>query len=203
MKNLIATLMFAFFTAGFLRGQELPKTESVDQPKTTNYVSVDKTPAGENVLLISYPWRTHAKASVEVRLITDKKDFDARVKPLRFAMVRFDDDTNRRILSTFDEAVDRPSTWKAEAGGLKWEIIGHSNHFGRAATWFVNTPVKDGPHVGITAAFYPPDPWAINDRLLSLDLPRDGFDQPGKLYIWFLRGDRILWQEELVWPGQK
>ncbi len=153
--------------------------------------------------MVRYPWRVHEKASIEVRLITDKKEFAARVKPLRFAMIRFNDETTRRILKTFDESVDHPSEWKTESGGLQWEIIGHSNHFGRAAEWFVNTPLKNGSLVGITAAFHPLDPWEVNDRLLALDLPRRGFDQPGKLYVWFLRGDRILWQEEVMWPGQK
>ena len=155
------------------------------------------------MLSIKYPWRIHEKASLEVRLVADKKDFAARVRPLRFTLIHFDADTQRRILSTFDQSLEHPADWKAEAGGLKWEVIGHGNHLGHAAEWFVNTPEKNGSLIGTTAVFYPPDAWATGDRLLLLDLPRDSFDQPGKLYIWFLRGDRILWQEELMWPGQK
>ena len=118
-------------------------------------------------------------------------------------MIHFDADTQRRILSTFDQSLDHPAAWNTEAGGLKWEIIGHGNHLGHEAAWFVDTPEKNGSPIGTTAVFYPLDPWATGGRLLILDLPRDAFEQPGKLYVWFLRGDRILWQEELMWPGQK
>ena len=203
MKYLFAALMLALFTAGMLRGQEVSNAESSDQSKAANFVSVEKTSAGENVLVVAYPWRVHEKTSLEVRLVTDKKDFSARIKPLRFAIVRFEDEVKRRILTTFDDSIDHPSDWTTEAGGLKWEVIGHSNHLGHAAEWFVHTPVKDDSLVGNTVAFSPLDPWAVGDRLLMLDLPRKSFDQPGKLYVWFLRGDRIVWQEELMWPGQK
>ena len=83
-----------------------------------------------------------------------------------------------------------------EVLGGDWPMWRHDA--GRTA----ETPEKNSSLIGTTAVFYPPDAWAINDRLLLLDLPRDSFDKPGKLYIWFLRGDRILWQEELMWPGQ-
>ena len=198
--SLASTLMFAFLSVGIVRGQVVSK-ETADPPAAVKVV-VDKTKTGENVLVVQYPWQIHAKASIEVRLITDQKDFDARVRPLRFATIRFEPDAERRVFSTFDEALARPSEWKADAGGLKWEVIGHANHLGRAAVWFVNTPEKGGSLVGTTAAFHPLDAWAISDRLLMLDLPRGRFSQPGKMYIWFLRGDRILWQEELIWPGQ-
>jgi hypothetical protein len=194
-KPMIAALIFAIFAAGSVRAQEAIKD--------TKYVAVDKTKSGENVLTVNYPWGVHEKASIEVRLITDKKDFAARVRPLRFAMIRFDDVTKRHFLKTFDESIEQPSDWMAQGGGMRWQIIGENNHFDRKAMWFVNTPAKDSSIVGTTAAFSPLDPWAVSDRLLQLDLPRAQFEQPGKMYVWFLRGDRILWQEEVQWPGQK
>jgi hypothetical protein len=202
MKHFIATSIFVFFTVGVLRGQDASKTEDADQSKAPNYVSVDKISTGENVLLVKYPWSVHDKASIEVRLITEKKDLRANIRPLRFSMIRFDDNIQRRIYRTFDDSLNQPSDWKTETGGQNWQIIGHGNHLNRQAEWFVNTPKEKAAILGITAAFYPLDPWAEGDRLLMLDLPRDSFDQPGTMYVWFLRGDKILWREELDWPGQ-
>ena len=41
----------------------------------------------------------------------------------------------------------------------------------------------------------------LGDHLLSLDLPRDRFAQAGLLHVWFLRSNRVLWEETLPWPG--
>jgi hypothetical protein len=46
-------------------------------------------------------------------------------------------------------------------------------------------------------------PWRIDDRTLSIDFPPDYFDKPGKMRVWFLRGDKIIWDDELSWPGRK
>jgi hypothetical protein len=197
------TVIFALFTAAILHGQEVPKTEQAGPDSAGRYVSIDKIKTGENVLVVRYPWRVHEKASIEVRLITEKKDMDARVRPLRFATLHFGDDAERRILRASDNALAHPSDGTAEAGGLTWRIVARGNHLGRAAVWFVNAAKKDSSLPGTAAALSPLDPWAIGDRLLMLDLPHDSFAQPGKLHVWFLRGERILWHEELSWPGQK
>jgi hypothetical protein len=203
MKHFIPTLLIAFFSAGILGAQVVPDSDNSEQPNGAKCVSLQKTKTGESLLVINYPWRTHKKTSIEVRLIPDKKDFEARVKPLRFSSIRFDDDTQRHIFHSFDEALVRSSDWKAEGGGLQWQVIGRANHRGHEAVWFVNSPKDEKSPPGTTAAFYPLDPWAINDKLLMLDLPRNSFDQPGKMYIWLLRGDQIIWQEDLMWPGKK
>jgi hypothetical protein len=203
MKYFLAPLIFAFLFLGVLRAQELSQPANADPTATPKYVTVDRLKTGENLLLVKYPWRIHDKASIEIRLITEKNDLAARVRPLRFATLQFDPTTEARIYSAFDKSLVRHADWNAEAGGLNWQIIARSNHLGRAAEWFVHVPNKDSAFIGTAAAFHPLDPWAIGDRLLMLDLPRDTFDPPGKLHVWFLRGERILWHEELMWPGRK
>ena len=47
------------------------------------------------------------------------------------------------------------------------------------------------------------DSWAINDQMLSLDLARHVFIKSGKLFVWFLRGDKVLWEEKIDWPGYR
>ncbi|MCC6126491.1 MAG: hypothetical protein IT426_16145 [Pirellulales bacterium] len=202
MNYFFAPMLFAISTAGLLRAEELAKSVNAEGNAATNCVSVDKLATGENVLLVRYPWRIHEKASIEVRLISEKSEFAARVRPLRFATLRFDPTTERRIYGAFDNALVRHADWNAEAGGLDWRIIARGNHLGRAAAWFVNVPKKESSLIGTAAAFGPLESWAIGDRLLMLDLPRESSDPPGKLHIWFLRGEKILWREELTWPGR-
>jgi len=61
---------------------------------------------------------------------------------------------------------------------------------------------EDQPAPGVTAVFCLLSPWAINERLLHLDLPQGDFAKPGTLYVWFLRDDAVLWREVVQWPGQ-
>jgi len=37
--------------------------------------------------------------------------------------------------------------------------------------------------------------------MLNLDLPPEYFAEPGMLFVWFLRGEKVLWQEVEAWPG--
>jgi hypothetical protein len=197
-----AALTLVFFAAGVLRAQDASKADAND-PSAAKCVSLERSAAGENVLLVDYPWRKHEKPSIEVRLITEKSAYAARAKPQRLAEMPIDEKMQRRIYTAFDTAIDRPSTGKFEIGGMKWDIYARSNHLGQGALWFVNTPEAKDDKSGAAAVFFPPDPWAVNDRVLLLDLPRETFYKPGKLHVWFLRCDRIVWQEEIDWPGQK
>jgi hypothetical protein len=47
------------------------------------------------------------------------------------------------------------------------------------------------------------DTWAVDRETLSLDLAKDEFAKSGRLYIWFFRGDQIVWEEQIRWPGYK
>jgi len=53
------------------------------------------------------------------------------------------------------------------------------------------------------AAYLQLDTWAVNQETLSLDLARDEFVQSGTFFVWFFRGDRVVWQEQIRWPGYK
>jgi hypothetical protein len=198
--------IFVIFSADILWGQIAVKPEPADSD-SADYVSVEKISSGENVLAVRYPWKKHEKASLEVRLIPDKNDFAARVKPLRLASMRIEPETQKHIFKMFDDALTRPSTWSAEIGGIRWEIFAQANYRDRGAYWFITTPEKgakkENEFFGNAAVFTLLDPWVIDNRLMMFDLPRKYFGKPGKMYVWFLRGDRIVWQQELMWPGQQ
>jgi hypothetical protein len=36
-----------------------------------------------------------------------------------------------------------------------------------------------------------------------LDLARDEFAKSGTLFVWFFRGDQVVWEEQIRWPGYK
>ena len=53
------------------------------------------------------------------------------------------------------------------------------------------------------AAYLQLDTWAVDQETLSLDLARDEFAKPGTLFVWFFRGDQVVWEEQIRWPGYK
>jgi hypothetical protein len=193
--------MFALFVAGTLWGQDAPANSS-DESSASQYVSIDASTRGENRLLVRYPWTVHEKASIEIRLISDAKDFSARAKPLRFA-AHFDADAQKAVYRMEDEALTRPGKEKIRLGDMDWTIVAERNHLGNAAVWAINRQAVEHGSAGTTAALYNLAPWRIDDRTLSIDFPPEYFDKPGKMRVWFLRGDKIIWDDELSWPGRK
>ena len=53
------------------------------------------------------------------------------------------------------------------------------------------------------AAYLQSDTWAVDPETLSLDLARDKFAKTGTLFVWFFRGDQVVWEEQIGWPGYK
>ena len=56
MKFLVLpTTLFAFFAAGLLSGQENPASAEAEKSSAPNYVSINKSSSGENMLLVEIP----------------------------------------------------------------------------------------------------------------------------------------------------
>jgi hypothetical protein len=49
--------------------------------------------------------------------------------------------------------------------------------------------------------FYFLKSWAIDPETLRLELPAKQYGKPGRLRVWFLRGDSVVWQQTVEWPG--
>ena len=59
------------------------------------------------------------------------------------------------------------------------------------------------PEANPAAAYLQLDTWAVDQETLSLDLARDEFAKSGTLFVWFFRGDQVVWEEQIRWPGYK
>jgi hypothetical protein len=59
----------------------------------------------------------------------------------------------------------------------------------------------EGPDPNPGAVYLQLDTWAVDPETLSLELARDEFANAGTLFVWFFRGDRAVWQEQIRWPG--
>ncbi len=82
-------------------------------------------------------------------------------------------------------------------------MIGSLNSLGNQAVHVYvssETPKKsDQP----AAVYLQLDRWAVDKETLSIVPARDEFAQSGTLFVWFFRGSKVVWEEQVRWPGYK
>lgn len=193
------------------------------------YLSVIQDRFGDPILVVDYPWTTHQRASVEVASLPDDPAFWPEVRPLYFFARFFKGETMVAIYKCQDAAAEVGAKGSFTEGNIDFELIGRRNSLGRPlAVVAASTPVEEAADASKTsdilktpdvpktpeapqlpdasktvrrAAFCLLEPCAVNRRLLQLDLPQTYFAKPGKIRVWFLRGDTLLWAEDVDWPG--
>jgi hypothetical protein len=175
------------------------------QPQEPPHVSLVKHRSGAPVLLMEYPWKVHARASIELRLVTGDNPQPVEAPPLYFLQTRMKkaNDAVQRCYSHASEAGEK-APFKTD-DGIDLEIIGRRNVLEKPSLYVVERIKADkkdeGATAGAAAALIMLDSWAMNEKLLYVDLPPDAFAAPGKLHVWFLRADKPLWKEVIDWPG--
>lgn len=176
----------------------------------TAYVSVETPAAGEPMLVIRYPWRVHARSSVEVRTFVKNEEEDSpRVRPLHFRNDFMKDEFTIGVYKAQDESDSVRVVAKMTRREIEFSAIGERNLLGRPSvvvTCRTDVMQKDlkevkEPEQARRAAYPLLEPWAADERTLFLSLPEDNFTETAKIRVWFLSGDDIVWSETLQWPG--
>lgn len=201
---------------------QIPRSAASDarKPKATPRVSLVKNKRRTDLaLLISYPWKVHRRPSVEIRLVTGKEGDTAAVRPLFFLSDYMKGEVTVAVYRCQDEAAGAPVRESLTEKEVGFEILGRRNSLAKPSVCVVHRFAADEPPPGTAADEPTPDAtadepaygtaavycllpaWAINKRLLRLDLPRQDFAKPGKMHVWFLREGTIVWKETLDWPG--
>ena len=170
-------------------------------PVGPSLVAVVKEHTGRQVLAIHYPWKVHEKASIEVRLMPGKRAEGTSVVPVFFVAEHCKGELKQKLYRYLDAAADTGITDSFTKDKMVYQIVAERNSLGRPSLHVL--PYNEGstPDQRPGAVFLQLDCWAINDRMLSLDMPRDVFVKSGKLSVWFLRGDKVVWEEKIDWPG--
>ncbi|MGA2621039.1 MAG: hypothetical protein ABSF26_25730 [Thermoguttaceae bacterium] len=183
----------------------------VRQPKTRKPPAIKVQPilvavmserGGRKTLAIDYRWSVYDKASVEVRLVpATRAAKGAIVVPVFFVGEQFRGKVVDQVYRCLDKSADLGTTDSFTKDKMVYQIVGGRNSLGRASVHVL--PYNEGgtPAERPGAVFLQLDSWAVNDHFLSLDLPRDVFRQPGTLFVWFLRGEKLLWEQRVDWPG--
>jgi len=170
--------------------------------RSTSFASLIDDRKGHR-LLVEYPWSRHREASIEIRLVTGEQPSVEGIRPMAFVAKHFHGDVRMQIYNVQDAGAGGVVIRNLEVDSEKFEVLGGMTPLGNPATCVVRNYIPAEPPTGAYAIYCQLRPWALSDRLLSIELPKRYFADPGKMKIWFLRGREILWEQTLDWPGVK
>jgi hypothetical protein len=180
-------------------------------------IAVLAAPDGRKTLNIHFLWSLITDPSVEVRLVPEAEakgpglsrpaPFPAVEGKIAVAPIYFHDQLKGRVREELYHCLDQADhggkTYSFTKDKIVYNMIGSRNSLGRQGVHVKvsnETPTKsDMP----AAVFLQLDTWAVDKDTLSLELARDQFAEPGTLFVWFFRGDKVLWEEQIRWPGYK
>jgi hypothetical protein len=164
------------------------------------FVATERT--GRRTLSIDYRWQMHPKASVEVRLVpSERAARGTTVVPVCFAGEQMKGKIQEKVYKCLDSAETQDMVESFTKDKMVYRIVGAKNSLGRAAVYVLPYNEGEEPEQRPGAVFLQLDAWSLGDHELSLDLPRDVFKAKGLLFVWFLRGEKVLWEEKVAWPG--
>ena len=189
---------------GAERGDRPPalKTAAKAGP-ATSYVSVIKRRTGEPILVVKYPWKRHARPSVEIRVLQKSEVDDAMIRPLFFVHDIMKGKVTTAVYHCQDRSAGLNQTGTFSKDKVDFEIFGARNALGRPSVCVAcgTKPIESERETRARAAFPLLDAWAVDQRTLYLELPPQYFSDPSTIRVWLLRGKDIVWTQTARWPG--
>ncbi len=203
-------------------GSPNPDKEAAEIARGDAYVSIITRHTGEPILVIEYPWRRHARPSVEVRVLEPSEVDAPLIRPLLFQHNIMKGNVNTAVFRCQDDSEGTSQTVTFRKEGMDFEAFGARNSLGRPSVCVacrtatdrprtVAEVVEEGaseiesftgpPQPETRAAFPLLDAWAVDGRTLYLELPARYFSRPGKIRVWLLRHKDIVWAANVDWPG--
>lgn len=222
--SLLLALVACCLSAAFSEGQTVqpsgtdktfdpaydhPSEGAPASPDSDSRVSLFREPGGKLILVVNYPWKLHARPSVEVRLLGQGEPEDLKIQPMYFRWKHMKGDTTVAVYRCQDGCEDYPVSAPVRDREIEFNVLGDRNSLGTPAVCAARSVVRQEVarkssakgKPGAAAAFPLLEPWAVSKELLYLDLPEGYFADAGTMRVWFLRDDQVLWSETLSWPG--
>jgi len=204
---------------------EKPKPQKTGSRPTS--MAIIPAANGLKTLTIHFRWTLIPKGSIEVRLVPGSQPKGAAVSPIYFAG-QLKGTVRDALYTCLDHPGEGGRIHSFTKDKITYKMIGRRNSLGNQGVHVQVEPedsdtseksppkppppgarVPDhpadspAPMATPAAAYLQLDTWAVDPETLSLDLDRDKFAKSGTLYVWFFRGDQVVWEEQIRWPGYK
>ncbi|MGA2254604.1 MAG: hypothetical protein ABSG53_08085 [Thermoguttaceae bacterium] len=158
---------------------------------------------GLKTLTIHFRWSLYPNASIEVRLVPGPDPKGSTVAPIYFSE-KLKGAVRDALYTCLDHPDNGGRTHSFTKDKLVYKMTGRRNSLGNQGVHVqVRREEGDTPEANPAAAYLQLDTWAVDKETLSLDLARDEFAKSGTLFVWFFRGDQVVWEEQIRWPGYK
>ena len=165
-------------------------------------INVIPTPGGVQTLNIQFRWSLFTDSRIEVRLVPGVDN-----KAIAAAPVYFHEHLKGKVQEDLFDCLDHPDnggkTHSFTKDKIVYKMIGRQNSLGNQGVHVYvssETPKKSDQPAAVYLQLHS---WAVDKDTLSLELARDEFAQPGTLFVWFFRGSKVVWEEQVRWPGYK
>lgn len=203
-------------------GSPDPDKKAAETDRGDAYVSVVTRPTGEPLLMIEYPWKRHARPSVEVRVLEPSEVDAPLIRPLFFVHNFMKGNVTRIVYRCQDDSEGTSQAAAFRKDGTDFEVFGARSSLSRPSVCVACRTAPERPRTvaevvedsgtGIESSTTPPKPeiraafplldaWAVDGRTLYLALPAKYFSQPGKIRVWLLRDKDVVWTADADWPG--
>ncbi len=172
-------------------------------PIQASRLAIQEDAQGQAILAVHYPWKVHQRPSVEVRMLGPEETDSIHIQPLYFLHDFMRGRITIGVYQCQDKASQMETTVPMTARKIEFEALGDRNLLGRPSVCVAcrTDTVPPGNYRAARAVFPLLDPWATNERTLLLTLPKAYFGEKGRLRVWFLRREDIVWSETIPWPG--
>ena len=203
MTSRLLAMGVAGLTICCLRAEGSPAANATQRESGSSFVSVVRRPTGEPILVVAYPWKEHARPSIEVRAYGPDEADSRQIDPLYFVNNFMKGEVTVAVYKCQDLGGQTRTTAQLTKNEIDFEVIGERNSFGGpSATVACRTKYRISAAETVPRAIFPLlEPWSIEPQELYLDLPEAYFSGPVKLRIWMLRGKSVVWTETIRWPG--
>jgi hypothetical protein len=180
--------------------------DSPKRPKAGAFptsLSVVSVPGGMKAISVHFRWSLFSNSSVEVRLVPGPLRKGAAVAPVYFAE-QLKDKVRHELYECLDHPGAAGRNYSFTKDSTTFEMIGRRNSLGNQGVHIEVHPDEHGsPKANPAVVYLQLDTWAVGRESLTLDLPREQFSKPGTLFVWFFRGNDVVWEEQIRWPGYK
>ncbi len=213
-RQFLLSLLCLAFASAALAADKTTRPPEMTEDRPSPDVRILQDHDGDLVLALHRPWKSFSRPSVEVCLLPDSLPATAKIRPMYFVSNYLKGQVTADLYRSLDQADEVPVRHPFSEKGLEFEIIGNRNSLGKAAVCvacrteapaevpakFATGDPKDAKGLS-RATFCLLDHWAVEQESLYLDLPENYFSAPGRLQIWLLRDNRIVWSDTIRWPG--
>jgi len=203
-RHLLATFL-ALLPAWALQGQEhgpqKPEIASSSHEGGASGLELIQDQSGELILAIHHPWKPYSNPSLEVCLLPEDEREAEKIRPMYFTSRFLKGRVTVGVYHCLDRADSVATRTPLTEGGISFEILGNRNSLGKPAVCVACRTELDRQRTLPRVTFCLPEHWALEEKTLYLDLPPDYFAAAGKLRVWLLRDNSIVWTETIRWPG--